>query len=96
MREKSVDKKRCHRRHTQSKRSTIDCSKLVSQMLRGPLGQQHKTVAQFRYMTDSQYEATSHLQSWNTMFVHMVVEACRRLQQERGLFDGTRGQCVCT
>ena len=40
------------------------------------------SVAQFGYMRDSLYEATSHTQkNSDTMFVHTVVEAYCNLQQ---------------
>ena len=49
-------------------------------------------VAQFVYLRESKYDARSRLRKMsNTMFVHKVVEACRNLQHERELMDGTMG-----
>ena len=50
------------------------------------------SVALFRYMIHSQYEATSHNKKMsNTLFVHKVVEAYRNLQKSIGMLDGTKG-----
>ena len=56
------------------------------------LGRKDISVAPFRYMIHSQYEAISYNEKMsNTLFVHNVVEAYRNLQKSIGMLDGTEG-----
>ena len=46
------------------------------------LGRKDTSVAQFRYVRDNQYGATSHIKKMsNTMFVHEIAEAHRNLHK---------------
>ena len=59
------------------------------------LGRKDISVAQFRYMRDSPYEATSYIKKMlSTMCVHKVVEAHRNLHKKEDCLIEFKAGCA--